>query len=74
MTSFWEGFSIALLEAMASGLPIVSSDSGPMPEVLSDSGIYFDPLNIDSISNSLLKIMKEDKLSSIIFLWSDGNK
>ena len=55
-----------LLEAMASGLPIVSSDSGPMPEVLSDSGIYFDPLNIDSISSSLLKIMKEAHLRELI--------
>ena len=55
-----------LLEAMASGLPIASSDSGPMPEVLSDSGIYFDPLNIDSISSSLLKIMKEAHLRELL--------
>ena len=55
-----------LLEAMASGLPIVSSDSGPMPEVLSDSGIYFDPLNIDSISSSMLKIMKEAHLRELL--------
>ena len=32
-----------LLEAMASGLPIACSNRGPMPEVLSESGLYFDP-------------------------------
>lgn len=32
-----------LLEAMASGLPIACSDRGPMPEVLGDAGVYFDP-------------------------------
>lgn len=32
-----------LLEAMAAGLPIASSSRGPMPEVLDDAGVYFDP-------------------------------
>jgi len=32
-----------LLEAMAAGLPIACSNCGPMPEVLGDAGVYFDP-------------------------------
>lgn len=32
-----------LVEAMAAGLPIASSSRGPMPEVLGDAGVYFDP-------------------------------
>ena len=32
-----------LIEAMAAGLPIASSSRGPMPEVLGDAGVYFDP-------------------------------
>ena len=32
-----------LLEAMAAGLPIACSNRGPMPEVLGDAGVYFDP-------------------------------
>ena len=42
-----------LIEAMASGLPIVCSDRGPMPEVLGDGGSYFNPDSIDSIVNAL---------------------
>jgi glycosyltransferase involved in cell wall biosynthesis len=32
-----------LIEAMANGLPIACSRSGPMPEILNDAGVYFDP-------------------------------
>lgn len=46
-----------LLEAMAAGLPIASSRLGPMPEVLSDAGVYFDPENIEEIKGAMRKIM-----------------
>jgi glycosyltransferase involved in cell wall biosynthesis len=42
-----------LLEAMASGLPIASSDRRPMPDFLGDAGVYFDPENVDSIERAL---------------------
>ena len=48
-----ENQPIILLEAMASGLPIVSSNYGPMPEVLKDSSIYFNPEDINSITNAI---------------------
>jgi len=38
-----ENMPIILLEAMAAGLPIACSKRGPMPEVLGDAGVYFDP-------------------------------
>lgn len=47
-----------LIEAMASGIPIISSDRGPMPEVLGEAGMYFDPENIDSIKNALFEMLK----------------
>jgi glycosyltransferase involved in cell wall biosynthesis len=41
-----ENMPIILIEAMASGLPIVCSNRGPMPEVLRDGGLYFDPQSV----------------------------
>ena len=38
-----ENLPITMLEAMASGIPICSSNRGPMPEVLGEAGSYFDP-------------------------------
>ena len=52
-----ENLPIILLEAMSAGLPIASSDKGPMPEVLKDFGVYFDPENVGSIANSLKYLM-----------------
>ena len=44
-----ENLPIILLEAMASGVPIACSDYGPMPEVLRDAGVYFDPECVESL-------------------------
>lgn len=42
-----------LLEAMAAGLPIACSNRGPMPDILGDAGIYFDPEQSGTITQSL---------------------
>jgi len=52
-----ENMPVTLLEAMAAGLPIVCSARGPMPEVLRDGGIFFDPENSLSISHALHELM-----------------
>ena len=48
-----ENLPVILLEAMTAGLPIASSDRGPMPEVLKDAGLYFNPESVNSIKNCL---------------------
>lgn len=57
-----ENMPITLLEAMASGLPIACSDRGPMPEVLKDGGVYFDPEKPDSIVKAVERIVTEKEL------------
>ena len=51
-----------LIEAMAAGLPIACSDRGPMPEVLKDAGVYFDPDVPTSIADALLRLVRDDDL------------
>ena len=46
-----------LVEGMASGLPIACSKLGPMPEILKEGGVYFDPLNVDDIKDVLTKMI-----------------
>jgi len=50
-----ENLPISLLVTMASGLPIVSSDLGPMPEILGDSAMYFNPYEAKEIASTLEK-------------------
>lgn len=53
-----------MIEAMAAGLPIASSKKGPMPEVLGDSGIYFDPECPKAIAESIEQLAKDADLRS----------
>ena len=48
-----ESFGIILLEYMASGLPVASSDRGPMPEILGEGGSYFSPDCPSDIARSI---------------------
>jgi len=54
-----ENMPNTLLEAMAAGLPIACSDRGPMPEILKNGGIYFDPENPNTISAALETLIRD---------------
>ena len=51
-----------LLEAMAAGLPIACSKSGPMPEVLGDAGVYFDPESPDEIAKAIETLIRSPQM------------
>jgi glycosyltransferase involved in cell wall biosynthesis len=51
-----------LLETMASGLPIACSSRGPMPEVLGDAGVYFDPEQPEEIARVLRELIESPQL------------
>ncbi len=57
-----ENMPNTLVEGMCTGLPIACSKRGPMPEVLKDGGVYFDPENIDSIVNALEVVINDSEL------------
>jgi glycosyltransferase involved in cell wall biosynthesis len=53
LSSRWEGFGLVLVEAMAHGLPIVSSDLPTSKEILGDFGLYFESENIEQLAQRL---------------------
>lgn len=57
-----EAFGITLLEAMAMGLPIASSNRSSIPETLQDGGLYFDPENPLEIANAVEKLIFDSAL------------
>jgi glycosyltransferase involved in cell wall biosynthesis len=57
-----ENMPNTLVEGMASGLPIACSDRGPMPEVLGDGGVYFDPENAGSIAGAVESLILNPEL------------
>lgn len=57
----WEGFCIPILEAMASGLPVVASDKEPLPEVGDGGGLFVD-ITPEAFREALRKIMDSSGL------------
>jgi glycosyltransferase involved in cell wall biosynthesis len=57
-----ENLPIILLETMASGLPIACSNRGPMPEVLGDAGVYFDPEQPIEIYRAIKNLINNPQL------------
>jgi len=57
-----ENMPNTLIEAMAAGLPIACSDRGPMPEVLEDAGVYFDPEVATSIAQAVGVLIENTEL------------
>ncbi|HBB65759.1 MAG: hypothetical protein A2X28_06055 [Elusimicrobia bacterium GWA2_56_46] len=55
--SFWEGFGLPPLEAMACGCPVISSNASCMPEVLGGACLYFDPYKTEEISAKILEVL-----------------
>jgi glycosyltransferase involved in cell wall biosynthesis len=51
-----------MIEAMSAGLPIACSKRGPMPEVLGNAGVYFDPLQTQDIAIAMRTLMHDADL------------
>jgi glycosyltransferase involved in cell wall biosynthesis len=62
-TSLYEGFGYQVLEAMASGTPVVASDTTSIPEVVGDAGLLCTPRDADAFAAALRRVLEDGQLA-----------
>lgn len=62
--SFFEGFGIPLIEAMACGTPVAAANATSLPEVVEDAGIYFDPFDEEQIKEAMFRLLSDERLQN----------
>lgn len=60
--SFFEGFGLPILEAQASGCPVITSNISSMPEAGGEGALYIDPANSAEIGRAIRNILTDSKL------------
>lgn len=60
--SLFEGFGLPPLEAMQCGVPVITSNTSSLPEVVGDSGLLVDPTDADALRQCMLEIYRDAEL------------
>jgi glycosyltransferase involved in cell wall biosynthesis len=60
--SLYEGFGIPVLESMACGTPVITSDISSLPEVAGDAALLIDPHNTEAIADAIRRLLEDTVL------------
>ena len=64
--SLYEGFGLPVLEAMACGCPVLTSNTSSMPEIAGDAALLVNPHDVDAIASGLRELADNEALRSVL--------
>jgi glycosyltransferase involved in cell wall biosynthesis len=64
LPSFYEGFGLTALEAMACGTPVITSNTSSLPEVVGDAALLVDPLDTAAIADAIARLFADGRLGN----------
>jgi len=62
--TFWEGFGLTVLEAMACGTPVITSNLASLPEITGNAAILINPYDSTAITNAMIDITRDEQKRS----------
>jgi glycosyltransferase involved in cell wall biosynthesis len=62
--SLYEGFGLPLLEAMAAGIPVITSNVSSLPEVAGTAALMVDPESVDQLAAAMVRLLSYPELAS----------
>jgi alpha-1,3-rhamnosyl/mannosyltransferase len=62
LPSLMEGFGLPAVEAAACGCAVIATRESPLPEVLGEGGLYFDPLDTETLGTLLARVLGSEQL------------
>jgi len=62
--SLFEGFGLPPLEAMACGVPVITSNTTSLPEVVADAGITLPPRDVDAVAFAIKRVLTDPQLAA----------
>jgi glycosyltransferase involved in cell wall biosynthesis len=60
--SLCEGFGLQVLESMACGTPLLAANTGALPEVVADAGIFVNPYDVEEMAGGIRRLVSDEDL------------
>ena len=64
--SLYEGFGLPVLEGFASGIPVITSNTTSLPEVVGDAAVMVNPLSIEEIAHAMQQMVEQPEMRNLL--------
>ena len=64
--SIFEGFGLPVLEALACGTPVITSNTSSLAELAGEAAVLIDPLSIQELTDAMIRVLRDEKLRLLL--------